>query len=68
MNDKAADIAFHTAKASDLPSILALIADDRLGAVRDVEDASEGSAYRAAFDAIAADPNNELIVVRLNGQ
>ncbi|MEL7463702.1 MAG: GNAT family N-acetyltransferase [Pseudomonadota bacterium] len=68
MSDKAADIAFHTAAAADLPAILALIVDDQLGAARDVEDAGEGSAYRAAFDAIAADPNNELVVVRLNGQ
>jgi GNAT superfamily N-acetyltransferase len=53
----------------DLPDILHLLADDPLGKYR--EQAIEGSAVpahsRAAFEAIAVDPRNQLIVLEVDG-
>ncbi|MFW5418009.1 GNAT family N-acetyltransferase [Nocardiopsis sp. CNT-189] len=48
------------AAAGDLPQIVALLADDPLGAAR--EDASDLAPYRSAFAEIAADPNQFLAV------
>ncbi|MGP6087619.1 GNAT family N-acetyltransferase [Antarctobacter jejuensis] len=55
-------IAVRKATAEDLAAIVALLADDPLGATR--EDASQplNAAYVNAFDAIAADPNQFLAV------
>lgn len=56
-------IVFRRARVSDLPAIIALLADDPLGRAR--EDVSEPPipAYGAAFAAIDADPNQLLAVV-----
>lgn len=56
-------IAFRSARAADLPAIVGLLADDPVGRLR--EDATEplAAAYRDAFAAIAADPNQLLAVV-----
>jgi GNAT superfamily N-acetyltransferase len=63
------EIAFRQAKPEDLPAILHLLADDPLGKYR--EQAIEGDAVpaqsRAAFDAIAADPRNQIIVLVVDG-
>ena len=58
---------FRPARADDVPRIVALLADDPLGARR--EDARDPlpPAYHAAFAAIDADPNNELIVADAGG-
>lgn len=57
------DLQIRTARRDDLPAIIGLLADDILGEAR--EDAGETlpSAYVTAFDAIAADARNELMVV-----
>ncbi|MCZ8546865.1 GNAT family N-acetyltransferase [Mesorhizobium qingshengii] len=59
-------IEFRRAQASDLPDIVAMLADDRLGAGR--EDASMPLArgYVDAFNAIDADPN-QLLAVAVDG-
>ena len=56
------------ATAQDLPAIVALLADDETARHR--EDASEplDPRYRAAFDAIHADPNQQLIVAEIDGR
>ncbi|MGO1077354.1 GNAT family N-acetyltransferase [Inquilinus sp. CA228] len=54
-----------TAEAADLPAILRLLADDPLGKTR--ETAVEAP-YQAAFAAIAADPNQEVVVAELDGK
>jgi GNAT superfamily N-acetyltransferase len=53
-------LSFRRASASDLPAMLALIADDVLGKNRDA-DASD-LAYQKAFDAINADANQHLML------
>lgn len=63
------DIEVRAASEDDLLAIVGLLADDPLGACRE---SSEGGgdvplAYRAAFRAIAADPNHELLVADLDG-
>lgn len=54
------DPVFRRAVAADLPAIVALLADDPLGAARETEDLA---AYRDAFLAIDADPNQFLCVL-----
>ena len=56
------DIVFRTADAEDLPEIVALLADDMLGRSREAAGAALPASYTEAFEAIARDPNNELIV------
>jgi GNAT superfamily N-acetyltransferase len=62
------DPTFREAEASDLPAIVALLADDALGSTR--EDAADplGASYVAAFEAIRRDPNNALLVACLDGR
>lgn len=52
---------------SDLASIVALLADDPLGAGREADNAAVTTRYRAAFDAIAEDPHHHLLVADVDG-
>lgn len=54
---------FRRATLHDLPTILALLADDPLGRNREAADGVVTDAYRAAFEAIDTDPNQFLAVV-----
>ena len=58
---------FRAAAADDLPAIVRLLADDPLGAERERVADPLPAAYGEAFAAIAADPNNELIVADRDG-
>ena len=58
----AAPPTFRHAVARDLPKLVAMLADDRLGAQREDISLPLNSRYRAAFDAIDRDPNNVLIL------
>ncbi len=55
---------FRRATAADVPAIVALLADDVLGAAREKPG---DAAYDAAFAAIEADPNQFLAVVEEGG-
>jgi GNAT superfamily N-acetyltransferase len=56
---------FREARLADVPAIVALLADDQLGAQRDgVRDAADLAAYERAFRAIDADPAHLLIVAQ----
>ena len=57
--------AIRDATPDDLIAIVALLADDPLGATR--ESIDDMAPYRAAFDRIGADPNQRLIVADLDG-
>lgn len=54
---------FREARRSDLAPIVAMLADDGLGAGRESTAGEPADCYVRAFEEIAADPNNELIVV-----
>ncbi|MFN3276918.1 MAG: GNAT family N-acetyltransferase [Paracoccus hibiscisoli] len=54
------------ARVTDLPAILALLADDALGAGR--EDPTDIARYRAAFDQIDADPAQLLAIAEVAGR
>ncbi|NMV41416.1 GNAT family N-acetyltransferase [Ralstonia insidiosa] len=55
-------ILFRTARLADVPAIVALLADDALGAQRESLGPTLDACYVAAFDAIAADTNQQLVV------
>ena len=56
---------FRDATVEDVPAIVALLADDPLGRVRE---GAEAGAYLAAFAAIAANPMHQLIVGEVDGR
>jgi len=58
--DGAPAVSVRRATRNDVPAIVALLADDRLGAAR--EDAADLSGYLAAFERIDADPAHLLVV------
>ena len=57
--------AFRRATAADVPAIVAMLADDVLGAAREKPG---DAAYGAAFAAIEADANQFLAVVEIDGR
>lgn len=59
------EVVFRAATAADVPGIVALLADDVLGAARE---RPGDPAYGAAFAAIAADPNQLLAVAEKGGR
>lgn len=61
-----ASLSFRSARHSDLPTLLALIADDTLGKNREFDVANPS--YLKAFEAISADPNQQLLVAELDGR
>jgi GNAT superfamily N-acetyltransferase len=60
------DVQFRRATEADLPAIVAMLADDVLGATRESPD--DLTPYLAAFKAIAADPNQFLVVADRDGE
>ena len=58
-------VIFRDARREDVPAIVALLADDVLGAAR--ETAADDS-YQAAFEQIEADPRSHLVVADDDGQ
>ncbi|HEV7188579.1 MAG TPA: GNAT family N-acetyltransferase [Blastococcus sp.] len=54
-------VELRRATATDLPALVALLADDELGAHREATDGDLGP-YRAAFDLVDADPAHALVV------
>jgi len=55
---------FRRATRDDLPAIVAMLADDPLGAQREANASPLPRCYHDAFDAIDRDPNIELMVVQ----
>jgi GNAT superfamily N-acetyltransferase len=56
-------LIFREAAITDLGSLVNLLADDDLGKQREVTSIPSNETYLNNFKQIAADPNNELIVV-----
>lgn len=61
-------VQFRIATTVDLPAIVAMLADDELGAQRERYQTPLPQAYYSAFEAIAGNPNQELIVADLDGK
>ena len=58
-------VAFRRAQGAHLAGIVRLLADDALGAKRERFADPLPESYLRAFEAIYADPNNELVVACL---
>jgi GNAT superfamily N-acetyltransferase len=58
-----ADLVFRKAIEKDVPAIVAMLADDVLGASRETTGAENTQQYLSAFRAIDADANQFLLVV-----
>jgi GNAT superfamily N-acetyltransferase len=61
-------IVFRSALLSDVPAIVALLADDQLGIQREITGTSLDQRYVAAFRAIEADANQHLVVAVENDE
>ena len=61
------DLVFRRAVSSDLPAIVAMLADDMLGRQRENTSEPVAECYRQAFEAIHVDPNQLLAVAELDG-
>ena len=62
------ELTFRRACHDDLHFIVALLADDALGAMREATSLPLDSRYTSAFEAIDKDPNQLLIVSEDNGK
>jgi GNAT superfamily N-acetyltransferase len=60
------DVVFRTATRADVPGIVAMLADDPLGATR--ENTADMAPYFDAFARIDADPAQHLLVAERDGQ
>lgn len=61
-------LSFRDATPDDLGFIVRLIVDDNVVATNDRPDEPDHPRYLAAFEAIAADPNQRLIIAERDGQ
>ncbi|MGW2524455.1 N-acetyltransferase family protein [Streptomyces sp. NPDC001617] len=60
------DLEIRPATAEDVPAIVAMLADDPLGAQRESPD--DPAPYLAALDRLTADPNQHLVVAVREGR
>ncbi|GAA3861114.1 GNAT family N-acetyltransferase [Streptomyces sedi] len=60
------DIFLRAATSDDVPEIVAMLADDPLGATRESPD--DLAPYEAAFARFSADPHQRLLVAEENGR
>ncbi|MDN3023737.1 GNAT family N-acetyltransferase [Streptomyces sp. S.PB5] len=60
------DLEIRAAVAADVPSIVAMLADDPLGAQRESPD--DLAPYLSALERLAADPNQHLVVAVREGR
>jgi GNAT superfamily N-acetyltransferase len=61
-------VTLRDARRSEVPAIVAMLADDMLGSSREVTSEPLPESYYKAFDALARDPNNRLLIAELNGE
>ena len=59
------EVTFRRATDADIPAIVAMLADDPLGAIR--ESPEDLAPYLAAFDALDRNPNQVLVVAERDG-
>ena len=63
-----ADVTLREARREDVALIVAMLADDRLGAAREVTSEPLLGSYYDAFAALARDPNNRLLIAECRGE
>jgi ribosomal protein S18 acetylase RimI-like enzyme len=61
------ELTYRLACFEDLDKLVALLSNDSLGSKREDTSAPLNTGYISAFNTIDADPNNELLVVELEG-
>jgi GNAT superfamily N-acetyltransferase len=61
-------LVYRDATESDLPALVAMLAEDALGSTREDASSPLNPRYLDAFQAIDADPNNQLTVVEESGK
>lgn len=61
-------VTFRSARRDDVVAIVHLLADDPLGAERERPESPLPPSYYRAFDAIKADPHNDLLVAQRSGK
>ena len=61
-------VHFRRASRADLPDIVRMLADDELGSTREKCEDPLPESYYTAFQQINADPNQQLIVAKLDGK
>lgn len=61
-------LSFRDATPDDLGFIVRLIVDDNVAPSADLPDQPHHPRYIAAFEAIAADPNQQLVIAEFEGQ
>ena len=66
--DEATALSFRLATREDVRDIVRMLADDALGAKREAYTSPLPQSYYRTFDAISADPNNELTVAVQGGR
>jgi GNAT superfamily N-acetyltransferase len=65
---RADSLIIRPADRTDVAAIVRMLADDDLGSQREAPTKPLPDSYYAAFDAIARDPNNEILVAVLDGE
>lgn len=60
-------LVFRRARVSDLPAVIAMLADDALGGQREDPNTPLNARYLEAFAAINSDPNQFLVVADKDG-
>ncbi len=61
-------LTFREAKEKELPILVKMLADDKLGSKREDDSEPLNRSYLSAFGNINTDPNNELIVAVIEGE
>jgi GNAT superfamily N-acetyltransferase len=61
-------VILRDARREDVPAIVAMLADDMLGGAREVTREPLPQSYYSAFDALARDPNNRLLIAERDGE
>jgi GNAT superfamily N-acetyltransferase len=61
-------VTLREARRIEVPAIVAMLADDMLGGSREVTSEPLPESYYKAFDALARDPNNRLLIAELAGE
>ena len=61
-------VTLRDARRDEVPAIVKMLADDMLGSSREMTSDPLPASYYAAFDALARDPNNRLLIAERNAE